>query len=171
MGHRKDNIVARTYAEYMYRNGIKMKISEEITKCIQIIVVSLTRKRWECPIGHIVPRTPIWTTEGNSSDLALSVYIKQSKVWCMVPFGKDLFSRVKGLGKDEDVYINSLEYIALQLASIIVNELYDENPTAFPPSPALSIGRQYAVLVVVRPPQYDLSNGTKSNPIICRIFD
>jgi hypothetical protein len=52
----------------------------------------------------------------------------------MVQFGKDLFSRVKGLGKDKDVYINSLEYIALQLASIIVNDLYEENPTAFPPS-------------------------------------
>jgi hypothetical protein len=48
---------------------------------------------------------------------------------------KGPFSRVKGLGKDKDVYINSLEYIALQLASIIVNELYEENPTAFPPSP------------------------------------
>jgi hypothetical protein len=32
MGHRMDSIVARTYAEYMYRNGIKMKISEDITK-------------------------------------------------------------------------------------------------------------------------------------------
>jgi hypothetical protein len=141
MGHQMDSIVARTYAEYMYRNGIKMKISEDITKCIHIIVMSLTRKRWECPIGHIVPRTPIWTTEGDSSDLALSVYIKQSKVWYMVPFGKDLFSRVKGLEKDKDVYINSLEYIALQLASIIVNELYKENPTAFPPSPThLALG-------------------------------
>jgi hypothetical protein len=59
----------------------------------------------------------------------------------MVPFGKDLFSQVKGLGKDKDVYINSLEYIALQLASIIVNELYEENPTAFPPSPThLALG-------------------------------
>jgi hypothetical protein len=134
MGHRMDSIVARTYAEYMYRNGIKMKISEAITKCIQIIVMSLTIKRWEYPIGHIVPRTLIWTTEGDSSDLALSVYIKQSKVWCMVPFEKDIFSQVRGLGKDKDVYINSLEYIALQLASIIVNELYEENPTAFPPS-------------------------------------
>jgi hypothetical protein len=133
MGHRMDSIVARTYAEYMYRNGIKMKISEAITKCIRIIVMSLTRRRWECPIGHIVPRTPIWTTEGDSSDLALSLYIKQSKVWYMV--------RVKGLGKDKDVYINSLEYIALQLASIIVNELYEENPTAFPPSPThLALG-------------------------------
>jgi hypothetical protein len=123
-----DSIVARAYAEYMYRKGIKMKIREDITKCIRIIVMSLTRKRWECPIGHIVLRTPIWTTEGNSSDLALSVYIKQSKVWCMVLFGKD-------------VYINSLEYIALQLASIIVNELYEETPTAFPPSPThLALG-------------------------------
>jgi hypothetical protein len=120
----------------MNLNGIKMKISEAITKCIRIIVMSLTRRRWECPIGHIVPRTPIWTTEGDSSDLALSVYIKQSKVWCMVPFGKDLFSQIEGLGKDKDVHIiNSLEYIALQLASIIVNELYKETPTAFPPSP------------------------------------
>jgi hypothetical protein len=45
MGHRMDSIVARTYAEYMYRNGMKMKISEDITKCIRIIVMSLTRKR------------------------------------------------------------------------------------------------------------------------------
>jgi hypothetical protein len=59
----------------------------------------------------------------------------------MVPFRKDLFSRVNGLGKDKDVYINSLKYIALQLASIIVNELYEENPTAFPPSPThLALG-------------------------------
>jgi hypothetical protein len=101
MGHRMDSIVARTYAECMYLNGIKIKISEDITKCICIIVMSLTRKRWECPIGHIVLRTLIWTTEGDSSDLALSVYTKQAKVWRMVPFGKDLFSRVKGLGKDK----------------------------------------------------------------------
>jgi hypothetical protein len=52
----------------------------------------------------------------------------------MVPFGKDLFSRVKRLEKDEDVHINSLEYIALLLASIIVNKIYKENPTVFPPS-------------------------------------
>jgi hypothetical protein len=45
MGHRMDSIVARTYAKYMYRNGIKMKISEDITKCTRIIVMSLTRKR------------------------------------------------------------------------------------------------------------------------------
>jgi hypothetical protein len=92
MGHQMDGIVARTYAEYMYRNGIKMKISEAITKCIQIIVMSLTRRQWECPIGRTVPRTPIWTTEGNSSDLALSVYIKQSKVWCMVPRKGPIFT-------------------------------------------------------------------------------
>jgi hypothetical protein len=86
-------------------------------------------------------RIPTWTTEGNASDLALSVYIKQAKVWCMVPFGKELFSRIKGLGKAKDVFINSLEYIALQLASIIVNDLYNENPTAFPPSPThLALG-------------------------------
>jgi hypothetical protein len=54
---------------------------------------------------------------------------------------KGPFSWIKGLGKDKDVYIDSLEYIALQLASIIVNELYKENPTAFPPSPAhLALG-------------------------------
>jgi hypothetical protein len=136
-----DSIIARTYAEYMYRNGIKINISEAITKSIRIIVRSLTRKRWECPIGHIVPRIPTWTTEGDASDLALSVYIKQAKVWCMVLFGKDLFSRIKGLGKAKDVFINSLKYIALQLASIIVNDLYDENPTAFPPSPThLALG-------------------------------
>jgi hypothetical protein len=71
----------------------------------------------------------------------LSVYIKQSKVWCMVPFGKDRFSQIKGLGIDKDVYINSLEYIALQLASIIVNKLYKEKPTVFPPSPThLALG-------------------------------
>jgi hypothetical protein len=65
----------------------------------------------------------------------------QWKVWCMVPFGKDQFSRVKGLGKDKGVYINSLKYIALRLASIIVNELNEENPTAFPPSPThLALG-------------------------------
>jgi predicted lipase len=59
----------------------------------------------------------------------------------MVPFGKDLFSRVKGLGKDKAVYMHSLEYIALQLPSIIVNELYEENPTVFPPSPThLTLG-------------------------------
>jgi hypothetical protein len=141
MGHRMDSIIARTYAEYMHHNGIKMNISEAITKSIRIIVMSLTRKRWECPIRHIVPRIPTWTTEGDASDLALSVYIKQAKVWCMVPFGKDLLSRIKGLGKAKDVFINILEYIALQLASIIVNDLYDENPTAFPPSPThLALG-------------------------------
>ena len=139
LGHRMTSIQARTYAEYMYRNGIKMVISEAITKCIRIIVVSLARKRWECPIGHIVPRIPTWTSTGDSSELALSVYIKQSKVWCMVPFGKDLSARIKG--KDREVFINSLEYIALQLASIIVNEIYEENPTVFPPSPThLALG-------------------------------
>jgi hypothetical protein len=59
--------------------------------------------------------------------------------------GQPLFrfsaSGIVGLGQDKDVYINSLEYIALQLASIIVNELYEENPTAFPPSPThLALG-------------------------------
>jgi hypothetical protein len=45
------------------------------------------------------------------------------------------------LGKDKDIYINSLKYIVLQLASIFVNELYEENPTAFPPSPThLALG-------------------------------
>jgi hypothetical protein len=57
----------------------------------------------------------------------------------MVPFEKDLSERIKG--KNWEVFINSLEYIALQLASIIVNEIYEENPTAFPPSPThLALG-------------------------------
>jgi hypothetical protein len=81
MGHRMDSIIAITYTEYTYRNGIKLNVSEAITKSIRIIVLSLTRKRWECLIGHIVPRIPAWTTEGDASDLALSVYIKQAKVW------------------------------------------------------------------------------------------
>ena len=131
--YRMSSIQARTFAEYMYRNGVKMNIGEAIVKSIKIIIYSLLRKRWECPIGHIVPRSPTWTSTGDSSELALSVYIKQSKVWCMVPFGKELSTRIKG--KDREVFINSLEYMALQLASIIVNEIYEENPEAFPSCP------------------------------------
>ena len=141
MRHRMESIVATEYAAYMYRNGIYFALSEPITKCVMIIIRSLADKRWECPIGHIIPRMPTWTTSGDASDLALSVYIKQAKVFCLVPFGKDLFSRIKGLGKDKEVFINSLEYIALQLAHIIINEIYDENPSAFPPSPThLALG-------------------------------
>ena len=57
MDDRMDYIVASTYAEYyMCRKGLKIKVNEAITKCIQVVRVSLTRKRWECLIGHIVLR-------------------------------------------------------------------------------------------------------------------
>ncbi|OEU19449.1 hypothetical protein FRACYDRAFT_235503 [Fragilariopsis cylindrus CCMP1102] len=63
MDDRMDCIVVSTYAEYyMCRKGLKIKVNEAITKCIQVV---------------------------------------RSKVCCMVPFGKDLFPLIKGLGKDK----------------------------------------------------------------------
>ena len=78
MGHRMDCIVATTYAEYnVYRNGLKRKFNEAIIKCIRVFRVSLTRKRWECPVGHMFRESQ---TRQQLNNPTSHVCIMQSKV-------------------------------------------------------------------------------------------
>ena len=69
MYYRMTSIEAVVEAQFAYANDLKITIPEHATAGVLIIYKYLVKnKPWECPIGHIVPRTPTWTSYGDARE-------------------------------------------------------------------------------------------------------
>ena len=85
------NIEAVTEAQFAYADNLKITIPEHATAAVFTIYKYLVKnKPWECPIGHIVPRTLTWTSYGDASKQCIGLFIKSERVICILPFTQSL---------------------------------------------------------------------------------
>ena len=130
--HRMKSIEAIDEAAYVYSNHMKVIILKTVTSRICILFKYLTQNEpWECPIGHIVPRIPTWTSYGDACEQCIGLFIESEKVFYILPYTKALKARIDA----NEIHVNNLEYIALHLAKILVQLLYSLHPERYPPSP------------------------------------
>ena len=87
---------------------------------------------WEQPIGHIVPRAPTFTATSDTSTKAIGVHIPSIRAWCLIPFSAKLCHWITS----GEVHINALEFIALLVTYIMVQERHKDNPSRYPPTPS-----------------------------------
>ena len=131
------NIIgAAREAQFVYADDLELEIGKTITEAVLTIYnYLLSNEPWECPIGHIVPRVPTWTSYGDASEQCVAFFIKSEKVFCILPFTKALKTRID----NNEVHVNNLEYITLHLAKILVQLLYSQNPSKYPPHPCHNV--------------------------------
>ena len=134
MAYRLKFVEATWKAQHIWRNKRPIQIPDDVRKCLQLLYKYLqSGAPWERPIGHIVPRVPNFISTGDASEKAIGVQIPRLKIWCILPFSKRLCDRIAA----DEVHINSLEFIAILISYIMVQEKYKANPSNYPPSPTL----------------------------------
>jgi len=105
--------------EYIWRNKHRVKVPIDIIRCCILVYNYLeSGDPWEHPVGHIVPRMPSFVSTGYACLKAIAVQIPRLQVWCLLPFSEALCARIDW----KEVHINVLEFIALLLSYIIVQE-------------------------------------------------
>ena len=111
---------------------LEITIPEHVTAAVLTLYKYLVKnKPWECPIGHIVPKIPTWTSYSDASEQCIGLFIKSEKVICILPFTQSLKARINA----NEVHINNLKYVALHLAKLLVQLLYSQNPEKYPTHP------------------------------------
>ena len=95
MYHRMVSISAVIEAKFAFADDLKINIPEQATSAILTLYKYLMKNEpWECPIGHIVPRTPTWTSYGDASEQYIGLFIKSEKVICILPITQSLKARI-----------------------------------------------------------------------------
>ena len=134
MSYRLKFIKEKWQAEYIWRNKHRVLISIDIIRCCILVYKYLeSGAPWERPIGHIVPRTPSFVSTGDACLKAIAVQIPRLQVWCLLPFSEELCARISR----KEIHINVLEFIALLISFIIVQEKVKLHPEMYPPAPVL----------------------------------
>ena len=121
---------------FLWQSKSAITISKQVRAAIGIIYNYLTSSlKWESPIGHLIPRDPFYESRGDASFCCIGVTIPEIKVFVLIPFSKELRQRIL----DKEVWINSLEFIALFMAYIAFLAEYNLRPDEFPPYPVLRL--------------------------------
>ena len=134
MAYRLRFLKEKYVAQAMWNVKTPIAIPEDVRRSLVTIYKYMkTNQPWEQPIGHIVERTPWSTSTSDASTKAIGVSIPAIRAWCLLPYSAELCSRIEA----KKVHINSLEFIGLLLAYIMVLERYNADPSQFPPHPIL----------------------------------
>ena len=125
---------SKYHAQYIWDNKMTVPIPTPVRKSLQTIYKYVhSHQPWEQPIGHIVPRVPAFVATSDASTKAIGVHIPTIRAWCLIPFSAKLCNRIS----TNDVHINALEFVALLITYIMVQEKHAENPARYPPHPTL----------------------------------
>ena len=85
--------------------------------------------KWESPFGHLIPRGSFYKSRGDASFCCIGVTIPKIKFFVLLPFSKELRQQIL----NQEVWINSLEFIALFIAYIAFLVEYNLRLDEFPP--------------------------------------
>ena len=132
LSFRLSHLSSQYHAQYIWDNKMSITIPDAVRKSLQTLYKYIhSRQPWEQPIGHIVPRTPTFVATSDASTKAIGVHIPTIRAWCLIPFGPELSNRVD----TGDVHINALEFIALLITYIMVQEKIEtqREPGQIPP--------------------------------------
>ena len=62
------SIKAVVEAQFAFTEDLKIDIPDQATSAVLTLFKHLVKKQpWECPSGHIVPKTPTWTSYSDTS--------------------------------------------------------------------------------------------------------
>ena len=123
-----------TIAKWMWKDRTRIPVSAKVRAAVRVIYESLRRgDPWRAYIGHIIPRDPYGSMWGDASHTCLGFLIPCLKIWCILPYGRVLFERIK----KGDVHINPLEFIAILLQFLAAKLRYVQRPSLFPPFPIM----------------------------------
>jgi hypothetical protein len=141
LAKRASKLCAREVAQSIWRNGSRIKIPPAATLAIQMIYDYLqSGQPWEQKIGHIIPRDPFFYAASDASKQGTGLLIPTAKVYCLVPVNPDLADRFNlPQGHPDLLHINTLEFIGVFLAYVIVTILANDRPANYPPAPIMHI--------------------------------
>jgi len=137
MLYRLQHLKMRLECELLWKSRRPITITAPVREAIKVIYDFLVAdNKWECPIGHLIPREMTSESYGDSSQLAIGVVSDDIKAIILLPFSK----RLCNLLKSGDVHINTMELIALFLAYIMFLCRYENSPEGtFAPHPQIKL--------------------------------
>jgi hypothetical protein len=136
-------LCVREVAQSIWRNGSRIKIPPAATLlAIQMIYEYLqSGQPWEQKIDHIIPRDPSIYAASDASKQGIGLLVPMAKVYCLVPVNPDLADRFNlPQGHSSDLlHINTLEFIGVFLAYVVITILATDRPATYPPATIMHI--------------------------------
>jgi hypothetical protein len=121
--HRLEPLIGREVASLLWRTRQTIHVTKFVRRELEYLHTYLTNheNRWAISIGHLVPRSPTFTTKGNASNLGGGAYCQDLLFWFSIIWSPEIRRRVnlhkKHAGR---IHINCLEFVValLQLAAV-----------------------------------------------------
>ena len=123
--------------EFLWKSKKRIVITEPVRAAIKVLYDFLVAdNKWECPIGHLIPRNFASESFGDSSTHAIGCVSDDLQAIILLPFSE----RLHFMMKQGKVHINVMELIALFLAYLMFLSRYESAPDGtFPPHPQIKL--------------------------------